>query len=256
MTTGEAFDNLPRITEEGAQEMGHTILLKGFSKAGKSSAAVGFPEPILYINSDPNKGVARAARAAGRNIDLIPLRSFQDYENVILPSLKNREPDVRTVVVDDASSLGKMLVDEAKGTKARPSRDDYASILNRHWSGMQILTDTATPKGDHPGYIVVVTARLKEDTSEDGALERYQCCMWGQFKDHIESFFNYVLLCEGGTASEVVGNVSKLVRQFKIYTVPPNRYHTCAGGELPPVITVGDGESAFSILNQYWKIKE
>jgi hypothetical protein len=118
------------------------------------------------------------------------------------------------------------------------------------------ITDAAAPKGDHPGYNIVFTSRIRENTDEKGNLvdPGYQCCMWGQFKDHIESFFNYILLCEASNTT--AKGSTKPIRQFKIYSVPPNRYHTCSGGELPPEIIVPEGKSAFDLLNEYWKVKE
>ena len=256
MATNDAFNDLPRITEEGAQDMGLTVLLKGFSGAGKSSLAVGFPEPICYIHADSNKLVAKAAKAAGRNIDLIALEDWGNYEDIIIPEAKARQIPARTLVVDDASSLAYNLINKMQGSKARPSFEDYAAILRRQFETTMAITNTAIPQGAHPGYNVVFTSRLKDYNDESGALLGYQCCMWGQFKDHIESFFNYVLLCESSTANKIVANKSQLARQFKIYSVPPNRYHTCKGGKLPPEIVVPDGKDAFEILNQYWKVKE
>ena len=254
--TNKAFDDLPRITEEGAQEMGLTVLLKGISKQGKSFTAVNFPKPMLYVHADPNTRVASVARANGADIDLLPVDDYSTYDDIVIPAAKAREIAARTIVIDDASSLAKKLVDKIQGTKSRPSRDDYSAILRKHWENTTDITNTAKPLGDHPGYNIVFTARLKGKADDEGVLEKYECCVWGQFKDHIESFFNYILLCESGTANKIVDNKSRLARQFKIYSVPPNRYHTCSGGELPPEIVVPDGGNAFEILNQYWKVKE
>jgi hypothetical protein len=194
--------------------------------------------------------------AAGRKIDLLPLKDWAHYEDVIIPEIKARNIDARTIVVDDASSMAWSLVTKAQGTKARPSRDDYMAILRKLFETTINVTDAAQPLDDHPGYNVVFTSRIKDYTVDDGgAMLGYQCCMWGQFKDHIESFFNYILLCEAGTTAKVEGGKSRQERQFKIYSVPPNRYHTCSGGELPPEIVIPDGGNAFEILNQYWKVK-
>jgi hypothetical protein len=254
--SNEAFNKLQRLTVESVETMGKTVLGKGPSGSGKTTLALSFPEPLIFAYADKNRDTVGQALLSGRKVDPILIRHWGDYQDVFVPTVKNRLVEANTIVVDTIDFMATLGTKAIKGTKSGLSQNDWGAFFDKMWDTTSDLTEAASPTQTHPGYNIVFLSHTKQVTDEDGKLLRHGCSIPGSFVDKIEDFFNYVLICEAGVVGRQDGNTIKKERQFKILSVPPNRYHTCKGGKLPPEIIVPEGESAFEKLNQIWKIKE
>ena len=262
MATNDAFNDLPRLTPEGAKGMGKLILNKGKSGTGKSTLALKFPKPICVAYADKDvETVGDVLIDQPTGVDIILIRNWEDYANVFVPAAKNRKINARTIVVDTIDFVGTLGANSIRGSKNQLSIPDWGTFFNRMWSTTQNLVDAAAPHGDHPGYHIIFNSHLKPITTDEGAtLLGYECGIPGRaFPPVIEGMFDYVLLHTVNTMktiNDTTNNISGSVRQFKIYSAPPDKYHTCKGGKLPPEIVVPDGKDAFELCNQYWKVKE
>ncbi len=242
-----------------------SVLLKGVSGSGKTRTALSFPEPILVLYADVNRETVRTVAKSGTNLKTIPIESWTQYENQIIPCIAERKLGIvnedgtqwepRTIVLDTFDFLSDLLWREIQGNRDQLQIPDYGKGLRRMANTTRELIYSTTPRAGHPGYHVVVCSHVKDITDDGGNLVKVSPAVMGQFKDQIEDYFDYVLLCESEVASKVEGAKVTKARRFKIHAAPPNRYHTCKGGALPTELDVPEGDSAFTILNKHLEIE-
>jgi hypothetical protein len=235
-----------------------SVLLKGASGSAKTETALSFPDPIRVIYTDVNRETVRKAIARGVKIEGTAVRTWSEYSDQIVPTLVSRKFEGNTIVVDTVDFLSALMWKDIEGTKARLAIQDFGTGLRRLSETTRALVSLTLPEGDHPGYHVVFTSHLKDVSDDSGALLKVAPAIMGQFANQIEDYFDYVLLMQSELASKVetVNGVTKNVKskQFKIWSVPPDRYHTCKGGDMPAELIVPQGTKAFDLLNEYWKV--
>jgi hypothetical protein len=237
-----------------------TVFAKGPPGGGKTELSMGFPGPILTIQCDANEETVSKAKIRGANVRVASAETWATFESVFVPRIADRKLgytdgwEPRTIVVDPYSSISQELVEEI-GAGRQLQIQDWGKILRRQQGVIRDLVFASVPRGDHPGYHIVVCSHLVDVTDDKGNIQKISPRIPGQFKDVIEKDFDYVVLCQCETVSKVVGGTVTKSRQFKVYTAPPDRYHTCKGGDLPPEIEIPNGESAFGIMNKWWGLK-
>ena len=237
---------------------GLSLLLKGPSGSGKTEGALSLPGPTHLTYTDVNLATVRAAMLRGAEIDFSPCGKWSDYQNQYIPKVLNRQIEARTLVVDTIDFLADMMWREIQGSRARLSMSDFGTGLSNLMSTTYTLASSTLPKGGHPGYNVVVTSHLKDVTDDSGALLKVTPAIMGAFKDKIEDFFDHVYLCAAGVKTEVSEDrVATKVRQFKLFTVDPDRYNTCkAPPTMPPEIIIPTGKSLFEVCNEWWNLND
>ena len=230
-----------------------SVLLKGHSGSAKTETALSFPGPIHLIYTDVNRETVRKAIARGVEI----ARRMLEEASGVMPPIFNREVKASTIVVDTYDFLVELMWRDIEGSRNKLAIQDYGTGLRRQSETTRQLVSCTMPQGDHPGYNVVFTSHLKDVTDDTGSLLKVTPAIMGQFANKLEDYFDYVLLLQGEMASSVqqVGGVSKSVKtkQFKIWSVPPDRYNTCKGGGMPAELIVPEGTNAFAMLDEHWK---
>jgi len=147
---------------------------------------------------------------------------------------------------------------DIEGTRGKLTMQDFGTGLRRMGEATRALVSLTLPYKDHPGYHVVFTSHLKDQTDDSGSLLKIGPALMGQFANQIEDYFDYVLLMQAEMVAKIeqVNGVTKSVpsKQFKIWSIPPDRYHTCKGGDMPAEMVVPNGGKAFELLNEWWKV--
>jgi hypothetical protein len=244
-TAGEKVNNI--------QDAGLSLFLKGPSGSGKTEGALSLPNPTYLVYTDVNLATVRSAMKRGLAIDFDNCTSWSNYQHKFIPRVHNRQIKAATIVVDTIDFLADMMWREIQGGKPRLSMSDFGTGLSNLMSTTYTLASATLPVKNHPGYNVVVTSHLKDVTDEGGALLKVTPAIMGAFKDKVEDFFDHVYLCEAGVKTEVIENTAVKTRQFKVYTVDPNRFNTCkAPPSMPPEIIIPVGKSLFEVCNDYW----
>jgi hypothetical protein len=258
--TNPAFNNLTRFHAGNIAESRLSVLLKGVSGSGKTHASLTFPEPILSIYADVNRETMRRSIDSGVQVEGLAIDNWADYSSVVMPEIVNRKVQAATIVVDTIDFLADLMWRNIQGTKHALAIQDFGTGLRRLGETTRDLVASTIPRGDHPGYHIVVCSHLKDVSDDGGALLKIAPAIMGQFANTIEDYFDYVLLCRGELTTSVEKDPSGRTRsvkakQYKILSVPPDRYHTCKGGGLPPELVIPEGARAFDILNEYWKVQ-
>lgn len=236
-----------------------SVLFKGPAGSGKTRSALTFPGPILSIYADVNRDTLRTMSAQGVEVMPMPVESWSFYQDKVVPLVKARRlglpKEPRTIVVDTIDFLSDLMWREIQGSKSNLSQPDFGKGLRQLMTTTRDLVYATSPRGDHPGYHVVFNCHIRDVTDDSGSLVKIAPAIMGQFKDQIEDCFDYVLITQSEVASNVTDGRVQKVRQFKIFTAPPDRYQTAKGGSLPTEIIVPNDASTFDLLNQHWKIK-
>ena len=246
-TPTSPFAKLPRLDPT---ESKRTVLLKGLSGSGKTESALSFPGPLTVIHTDRNFATLNAAVARGVKVDPIPVSSWKDYEQVIVPAIANRELDCQTVVVDTVDFLLDLMWREIQGTRSKLTQPDWGTGLTQASQTTFSITSAAHAVPGRRSYNIVFNCHLKNVTNEDGGLVRIAPALKGAFEAAIENYFDYVLLLEAGVTTTIVGTppVAKKDRKFIVYTVPPTPLHTCKGGSLPAEVVIPNGRGLYETL--------
>lgn len=262
------FASLPRVNAGNleTEDPNKSILFTGFSGGGKTRSSLSAPGPIVTVYADANRETARDAAVLRKDIEIMPLTTWADYEDVFVPTVRNRKVEeylgldsVRTIVVDTISSLAGELVAETQGSRSALAIQDWGTILRKLSTTTRDLVNTTRPTKDHPGYNIIFNTHLNEK-EDNGNLLGYKPAIMGQFAGKLPAFFDYVFLCEAQLVAEnktVDGKLKAVkVRQHKLYTVPPSHLYFCKGSsKLPPEIIIKDGEFVWDILSKYWDHK-
>lgn len=235
-----------------------SVLLKGHSGSGKTRTALSFPGPIRLLYTDKNRETVRQMVTAGTQVEGSIIETWSQFSNEVLPGLLRRESTCQTITLDTVDFLSAMMWTDIEGSKGKLSMQDFGTGLRRLSEATRSLVSLTLPQDQHPGYHVVFCCHLKDVTDDSGSLLRIGPAIMGQFANQLEDYFDYVLLLQGQMISQIqqVNGQSKSVpaKQFKIWSVPPDRYHTCKGGVLPAELTIDQDQNAFEVLNQFWKV--
>lgn len=249
-TSGNPFDGLTTMNLDLIDAQGMTLIYKGHSGSGKTYNALTWPGPIIYVMTDLNQATLRQKlkelEKAGRKGEIQPIYidSWRDYADKLIPKLANRMFPTGTVVIDTFDMLAHKMWGDIQGSSKRLTQADFGVGLNRLMDTTTQLVESAINRGDGTSYYnIVVCTHLTDVTDDQGNLLRTTPAVMGRFKDTLEDFFDYSLLCESEakrTNSTSGGrSISTLSKSFKCYSVAPTRHHTAKGGNLPPVFGPG-----------------
>ena len=226
------LENIPTMTPEQIQDQGHTVLYKGPSGTGKTHNILSWPEPIVVAYFDSNLLTLRQAMARGVKVTPYFCENWQQFYNEFVPAVVHREFDAKTIAIDTIDPLGIMMQKDVQGSRPRLTQADFGSILNRWIDVFGQLVDCTKHTNTHVGYNFVAAVHLKDVTNDGGTLVRITPQIMGAFKDILEQFFDWVLLCEA--KARVVGTAAP-VKEYTVRSISPNNYHNCKGGGLPAV---------------------
>lgn len=232
-----------------------SVLLKGHSGTGKTRTALTFPQPIYLIYTDVNRETVRKMAQEGVKIQGVAVRSWAEFADLIIPHIVKREIDAQTIVVDTIDFLSDLMWRDIEGSRGRLSMQDFGTGLRRLGEVTRALAACTSPHGDHPGYHVVFTSHLKDVTDDSGALLKVAPAIMGQFTNKIEDYFDYVLLMHAEAGRQIIDGVNTPTKKFLVYSVPPDRFQTCKGGGMPPVVEIAEGQSGFEVMNEFWQVE-
>ena len=150
--------------------------------------------------------------------------------------MANREFDCKTVAVDTLDMIGIMLQRDVQGPRNKLTQADWGTMLNRWIDGIGQLTETTVNQGGQY-YNVVCTVHTRDVTNDSGALVKTAPSIAGGFRDMVEGFFDWVLLCEAEVKARKEGTETVYDSNYFVRTIPPNKFHTCKGGGLPPIVS-------------------
>lgn len=239
------------LTEMDISQGGRLVLYKGLAGTGKTFNALTWPGPIVVGYTEKNLETVRTMAKLRGDVKVYALDSWKTYADEFVPAVAARTLTASTIILDSMDFLAKMMWDDIKGSKSGLSMQDFGVGLGRLTSTTTMLTSASAPKSGHPGYNVIVTVHLK-DVMENESLVRVSPSIMGQFKDDLEDYFDYVLLCEAQSGSEIVKDAkgvatTQLTKNYFVYTIPPDRYNTCKGGNLPAKLS-----GTYPSLNEHW----
>ena len=227
-----AIDNIPTMTAEETGNQGHCVLYKGPPGSGKTYNILSWPQPIAVAYFDQNKLTLREHMDAGVDVTPYFCKDYDQFYNDFVPAVVHRELDVKTVAVDTLDPLGIMMQRHIQGTRPKFTQPDFGILLNRWMDIMSQLTGSTEQQDGKPGYNFVAAVHLKDVTNEAGTLVRVTPQIMGAFRDQLEQFFDWVLLCEAKATAK--GN-EPLKKSYTVRSIPHTSYHTCKGGNLPAI---------------------
>lgn len=231
-----ALENIATMAKENIDNQGHTVLYKGNAGTGKTHNILSWPGPIAVAYFDSNLLTLRQAMKSGVDVTPYFCKDWNQFANEFVPAVVNREIDAKTIAIDTIDPLGIKMQQDIQGSRPRLTQADFGTILNRWIDTFGQLIESTKSIGDTPGYNFVAAVHLKDVISGDsGNVTRYAPQIMGAFKDTLEQFFDWVLLCEAASKAKTVGGKSEYYKEFIVRTVPPNPLHTCKGGGLPAV---------------------
>lgn len=224
-------------TAYDVENQGYSVLYKGPSGTGKTHNILTWPGKIVLACLDKNMRTLRTAMKAGVDVEPVIISKWGDFANDFVPAVANRKFDAKTIAIDTLDPLGILMQRDVQGSRARLTQSDFGTILNRWIDTMGQLVDATINKGDgQPYYNLVCSVHLKDVTNEGGALLKITPALMGAFKDQLENFFDWVLLCEAEVKSTTVNNKPEYEKLYRVRTIPPTKYHTCKGGGLPAIV--------------------
>ena len=229
-----------------------SVLFKGKPGGGKTSAALSFPGPILYIQCDPNTETVRKHSDATLHRVVVP--DWKSFNSHVRPTFRDRkwlsDNGIKTVVIDSWSFLSMLMVDQLSGSDGKMQMQDWGQLLHRQKDTLKELIWLTVPDGEHEAVNVVVTCHTKENTDDEGRIQSIGLSIQGQFKDAMEAYFDYALICENASKNKAVSGKVESSQEFIIHAAPPPK-QTTKGGSLPGQMVVPHGGSAYSVLNEH-----
>ena len=149
--------NLKEIKKEGNPTL--NMIIYGDSGVGKTTLAATAAKlgKVLYI--DAEAGSKFIDEKFAENIDILKLENASQLEEV----LKSKELDnYETVVLDSITEIMKKMIDLVKGTKERPTLQDWGTIITKMETyfrrfrdlGKNVLLVALTTEKDDDGIIL------------------------------------------------------------------------------------------------------
>jgi len=242
---------ITRLSVPKAQNNKRSIMLSGFSGAGKTYSALQMPGSILCIYTDKNRDTLSTIQNTRDDILEISIEEWGKDWVPLIRAIGNREIKVENIVVDSMDALITVGIDGIR-------RKVGGKLEFDHWEEVRVMSQQATfeltqacrPIGGKRDYNVVVTMHLQAQTGKQDELIKYEPAIQGGFRQKIEQYFDFVLLADKETKM-VDGTNNKKVRKKHHFlrTVEPNLYYTCkARQEWPP--KVKDLKEILSLLDK------
>ncbi len=231
-----------------------TIFNMGVEKTGKTHIASSFPGPKYWIYADKNfKCQQKFMDKANDGSHREDYTTWAELNGKVIPELRARDNDYKTIVVDTISNLAKARLKELVGP-GKATYDHWGIFKHNLENLVENLVELALPKDDHPGYNIVVNCHLKKTLSGEDILEGYDPMIQGSTANSIRSYFDSVFVTQQVT--DLKGDTT-----YKLYTSPPSKFYTGIGdgiggglyGRLPDVIELKDSDSAYDVLMGHWQ---
>jgi len=212
-----------------------SVLYIGKAKTGKTHFALSWPKTFV-IYWDENMSTLLKFDTAfikkntkGENL------TFEDFENKILPAIKNRTIDAETIVIDSVSFMAQVLrqAEVPAIEKGKSNRAKWGEVFDRLWQVFKDLAEVTQPDLANPDrrtYNLVCTVHERDVMDEDGNLVRYDPSIQGQFKDWLSKFFDTVLVTDIEYERVSKGNTVERVPRYIVHSIPPNRYWVAGDG--------------------------
>lgn len=236
-------DSLITKPQPGSADPRITLLGLGFEKSGKSTLALSLPEPILCIQTDPNREALKAAVAAGRDIQVVDVsvdagpEAWRDFRQVLLPALVNRELPIASIVLDSYAYMFQSL--QTFTPKTENGFEYWDKVRTEADKTTRQLVETASvypSDPTRPRYHVAVTCHLQELTNDKGSVIGFRPAVQGGFKNELGRIFGTVLYLEGGSEQVFeAGKPPKRVAVHRAHTVSPNEYIRCGDSVGSPI---------------------
>ena len=233
-------DTLPETTRE-------SLLYKGPSGSRKTPNAFSWPKPILAAYFDVNRKNVDTMIRAGEDITLMIPETWAEFEEEFVTPVYHREVEAATIVVDTFDFAAAMCQRDIQGVKQRMVQQDWGRLLNELGMATKKLTSATGQHPDRPAYNVIFCCHEGDVTDDDGNMIRTTPKIQGSFKDNLESYFDTVLVCESRLATKIVEGRSLRSKEFICHSIPPNKYQTAKGLDLPPVV-----DGMYDSLRKEW----
>lgn len=219
------------------------VIIQGPPKAGKSVLAMQFPKPY-FIDLDVNLGgPLRYASRAGLSLpvgydvldkdekgnEVKPQQRYARLNTLLKAAQEN--PEIETIVIDSATQLTQVLIDEVCRSQGKLSPDDFKDG-RQFWGffgrlGVGVMAALKSMRKH-----IVLTAHEKVNKTADGSIVYPIKIAWpGQLGQVIGAYFTDVWRCE--TVAKPVGMEKEY--KFVVRTMPDNMYELGNGLGLPPV---------------------
>ena len=273
MTSPTSFSLPTARRTDSDRELKFSVLYQGPPKSGKTHCAVSWPDPlVLYTETnratlEKHPGVRYLLPPDWDNdINKLEIRILPELEHrrahhlVGLPELSSA---VQTIVLDSMTVALADIQRDIQGAKDKMTMNDFGRFLVRGESFVRRLVELTQPRGDHPGYNVVMTVHERDVTDDAGGLVKMAPAIMGQLKDLVSRFFDTVLICEAATEYKVeTSSNGPAVRVpttvHRVWSVPPDVYHVCGDGvgggrlqTLPPNL-----DGTYASLSKAWGLKD
>lgn len=219
------------------------VIIQGPPKSGKSVLSMQFPRPY-FIDLDVNLGgPLRYAQRAGVQLPVGYDTVDKDEKGVVVPPqqrytrlnklLKEAQenPEIETIVIDSATQLTQILIDEVCRSQGKLSPDDFKDG-RQFWGffgrlGVGVMAALKCMRKH-----VVLTAHEKINKTADGSIVYPIKVAWpGQLGQIIGAYFTDVWRCETQTIPKGLEKEYK----FVVRTMPDAMYELGNGLGLPPV---------------------
>lgn len=197
-----------------------TGLYLGPEQTWKTTMALTWPDPFVFYF---DKNTATLENNPDKRPFYCP-RSFKEFQFEVLPAIVNRRIDAQTIVIDTASSAAAAAKFEIQGRAESFEIRDYGTLLTRLWSTFDQLLDQKKPKGDHPGYHIIITSIEKEwmrKVGNDLVLDRVRPQIDGDFKNVLPTMVEFTFL------SRVRKGAKDSAPEPYVITVPPGPEYYC-----------------------------
>jgi hypothetical protein len=223
-----------KIYESGAKELGKISgLYQGDAMSGKTHMICTWPGLVLFC-FDPDTQTARKMPG----VHIVELESFAEYEEVVVPYIKNRsvhelvslpEDRVQSVGIDTISLGSTYLAREIQGTRGNMTQQDFGLFLNKLTSTtMQCVEATREREDGAPSYNVLFGAHLKTVTDAQGNVVGIRPAIMGQFAGLLPRLVGFNFLCEHVVRSQMRhGQPTEEIPVWQVRTVPKSDLYVC-----------------------------
>lgn len=135
------------------------MLVYGEPGVGKTTFGATAPRPLII---DAEAGILSIR---DKDLDIVQIRNFEDMRS-LFKELKKPEVSAKydTLVIDSITEIMKKIVDEVRGSKERPTLQDWGTIISKTEIMLRTLRDM--PKN------VIITALVAEEKDDNKIVKR------------------------------------------------------------------------------------
>ena len=217
------------------------VIIQGPPKSGKSVLAMQFPKPY-FIDLDVNLGgPIRYAQRAGlplpvgydtvdkdeKGAEVKPQQRYTRLNRLLMEAQSN--PEIETIVLDSATQLTQILIDEVCRSQGKTSPDDFKDG-RQFWGFFGRLGTGVMATLKLMRKHIVLTAHEKINKTMDGSIVYPIKIAWpGQLGQVIGAYFTDVWRCE----TKTIPKGMEKEYHFIVRTMPDAMYELGNGLGLP-----------------------